>query len=401
LAQILLNQSPDCPSFADAFADLATRSHSLLISSSYIQQSGWNILERTRGVDWSASKIVYTDQFGITNPKAISAAIDAGLQVRRYSGRACFHPKVYLGIDGAGSPVGAIVGSANLSRSGFEIGVEAGVTVEAPGALQELLRWFTKLFDDSQAPSREELEASIATWKRLVVRRTSSALKGLTPENSAPLVEPDLGLEEALDSVFSTLHSPVVLLNMDYAGNNVRTISRVRAVLNDWERIARTNGKARNELKLLGLAHGERLTQLGEAARDAASNDEVAEIWLRGILRARPEELTAINGRLLGVSMVHRQFRTLKPNVQYFFKAASPNEKVVLQTIELLCNTDVDLSEFELEDIRALAVSLLAGDALPADLKETIHSYYENKGARGWTSGDRTVVTNAFERLSV
>jgi hypothetical protein len=68
---------------------------------------------------------------------------------------------------------------------------------------------------------------------------------------------------DTLEDVFATIQLPIGLLNMDYAGNNVRNIAKAREVL---ATPARASGKQQSELKLLGFMRGGSLTDRDECA---------------------------------------------------------------------------------------------------------------------------------------
>lgn len=213
-----------------------------------------------------------------------------------------------------------------------------------------------------------------------------------------------------VEDVFSSIRLPICLLSMDYAGNNIRNVARVRAVLANWAVVSRTPGspydKQRNELKLLGFASGTNLTPLGRAAKAAASVEEVARLWCAWV-RATPDaELAEFNprGKLAIAKRVFDQFWKLQPDVRAYFlaHAESPStaEKTTLQLIELLCNASPLVQDLNLADITALAPLLDQLDLLPDFVRAAVVEYKNNKGARSW-GPDRRIVPLAWQATMV
>lgn len=211
-----------------------------------------------------------------------------------------------------------------------------------------------------------------------------------------------------LGRIFATIRPPLGLLNMDYAGNNNRNVGRVRTVLSEWPAVVAgrgfARGKQRSELNLLGLAHGTSLTALGEAALRARSDEEVAVLWCRWLQNTSDAMLSRINPKLPVAKAVFAGFWRLREDVRDFFlrHAEVPTEaqRLVLKTIELLCNASDVVQDFTLEDIRTLVIVLARPDRLPEFIRDAIRDavrdYQENKGTRSWGSPDRRILPNAW-----
>ena len=130
-----------------------------------------------------------------------------------------------------------------------------------------------------------------------------------------------------VEDVFSSIRLPICLLSMDYAGNNIRNVAGVRAVLANWSVVRRTPGtpydKQRSELKFLGFASGTNLTPLGRAAQAAASVEEVARLWCAWVQATPDAELAQFNPKdeLAIAKRVFDQFLKLQPDVREYFLA--------------------------------------------------------------------------------
>jgi hypothetical protein len=199
---------------------------------------------------------------------------------------------------------------------------------------------------------------------------------------------------DTLEDVLATIQLPIGLLNMDYAANNVRNISKARDVMANP---AAASDKQRSELKLLGFMHGGRLTELGRAAAAAGTNADVARLWC-GWLKGTPDgKLREVNPKLLVAKRVFPQFWLLEKEVRDYFlaNAKSPADRKTLQTIELLCNARDVVQELSLDDMRILS-RLLQSERVPEYIQKEIAEYFENKGQRSWDSDDRRVVPMAW-----
>jgi len=242
--------------------------------------------------------------------------------------------------------------------------------------------------------------ATRRTQARLRVRRALVVPAGVAP---TPLEPEDL---DALEDVFATIQLPIGLLNMDYAGNNIRNVGRVREVLTNWNSVrTATSGaasKQRSELKLLGFADGRELTELGRAASAAGSREEVARMWCTWVQGTAEPEMAAINKRLLVAKRVFTQFWELQPEVRDYFlaNAESPADRQTLQTIELLCNARDIVQGLSLDDIQTLTPLLGQPQQVPQFVRAAIADYQDNKGMRGWDFPDRRIVPVAWRQAA-
>jgi len=213
---------------------------------------------------------------------------------------------------------------------------------------------------------------------------------------------------DTLEDVFATVQLPIGLLNMDYAGNNIRNVGRVREVLADWPNVIlgtrSAHNKQRSELKLLGFARGVKLTELGRQAAAAGSNEEVARLWCAWLQKATNEEIASVNTKLFVAKRVFAQFWRLNAEVQNYFldHAAKPTdaERPTLQIIELLCNASDVVQELSLADIQALVPLLAQTQKLPDFVRDAVLDYQDNKGTRGWDFPDRKIVPQAWKEVS-
>jgi len=378
----------------------------LSVAVSYVQMGGWELFRRrVGGLSLARMRMVCTDQMGITQPAAVKRAIASGIQVRNFAGEVTYHPKVFLAHDSSHRPIRFLVGSANLSSAAFTDSVEAGVLAADSSGLRTLNDWFNDLFQNRSAQfTPERLRTMEENWRRAASGRARARLRVrralVTPAGAAPPIEAeDL---DTLEDVFATVQLPIGLLNMDYAGNNIRNVGRVREVLREWDTV-RTSaraaaGKQRSEMKLLGFADGHDLTELGRRAAAARGEEEVAELWCGWLQRTPDTELAAVNERLLVAKRVFPQFWRLQADVRDYFlaNAQSPRERRVLQTIEFLCNATAVAADLSLEDMRTLAPLMEQPRRLPPHLRAEVADYFENKGTRSWDFADRRTLPLAW-----
>ena len=177
-------------------------------------------------------------------------------------------------------------------------------------------------------------------YKRCCNGHTIQTADGGGRAGLVPLEVEDL---DALEDVFATVQVLIGVLNLNYAGNNIRNLRHVREVLAAWNAVRTSSqpaeGKQGSELRLLGFADGPNLTALGRAAAAVGSEEEVARIWCAWLQRTDDTELLRINHRLVLAKRVFAQFWRLRPEVREYFlaNAERPADRRTLQTIELLC----------------------------------------------------------------
>jgi len=281
------------------------------------------------------------------------------------------------------------------------------VLSEEPRVLSTLNRWFDDLFERRSAVfTPERLREMEVRWRsaaaararnRLRIRRRLPAPAAVLPTPAEP---EDI---DTLEDVFATIQLPIGLLNMDYAGNNIRNIDKAREVIANANR---ASGKQQSELKLLGFMREGRLSELGRRAALARTNEQFARLWCRWLRQTPDAELEAINSRLLVAKRVFPQFWRLQQDVRnYFLRNAdeAPNRgdlRTLLQTIELLCNARDVVHELTLDEMQTLSRLLQQRNRLPPFIRPEIESYFDNKGTRGWNTDDRRVVPNAWREAA-
>jgi HKD family nuclease len=397
--KIILNNSEGSITFKRALRGLVEGAETLSVAVSYIQVGGWQMLrEHAQNLSLPKMRILCTDQFGFTHPAAVKLALASKVQIRNFTGDVTYHPKMFLAHNRDGRPTRFLLGSANLSTSAFSESVEVGVLGEEAKGLAALNRWFNDLFNRRGAEFTPELLRTMELkWQLAAAERARTRLRIRREEAAAgtqpvPVEPEDV---DTLEDVLATIQLPIGLLNMDYAGNNVRNIDKLRGVLTNPNE---ANGKQRSELKLLGfMLHGE-LTELGRAAAAARTNQEVARLWCRWLKRTPDAQLLDINAKLLDAKRVLPQFWRLKGEVREYFLAnvENRNERTVLQTIELLCNAKEVVQELSLDDIRTLS-GLLTSNQVPEYIRKDVKGYFKNKGPRSWDTDDRRVIPLAWK----
>lgn len=412
--KIILNERAGTTNFKDALGELAAGADTLSVAVSYLQVSGWELFHhQTKQLNQSKMRLVCTDQMGVTQPAAVKRAISSGVQMRNFSGNVIYHPKVYLAHDRSGKAKRCLIGSANLSSSAFTTSIEAGVLSEDSAALGTLTNWFDELFKKrSEAFTPESLLLMEARWRAAAAARARAYLRVrrelvVLPKAPAPPPIPeDL---DALEDVFATLQPNIGLLCIDYAGNTVRNIGRVRELLRNWRRVSRETGetatKQRSEMKNLGFAEGAKLTRLGEAAAKATTDEEVARLWCSWLNNIADAELAQLRPELFIAKRVFAQFWKLQPDViEYFLKHAEGSkkhspERLVLNTIELLCNANAVVQDLSLDDFKTLAPLLAEAERIPITVRKNVVDYLNNKGTRTWEYPDRRIVLLAWKEV--
>ena len=405
--KLLLNNVSGSDSFEVALNALCKDASGLSVAVSYLQVSGWRVLDAASAhINANNIRLICTDQFCITQPAALRRARDRGVQLLNFSGGVTFHPKVVIANDAVGSPIRAIVGSANLSSPALISSVEAGLLITDTFILAELQKWFELLFRErARLITDDELERMEERWKAVAATRvrntlTSNPRAPRKPKRKAQPTAAPVQVVEALEDILSTLQDPIVLLNFDQAGNNIRNLTKALAQLQIYSQSGTVSSKAQNELKLLGLVKDGSLTTVGTNVAGASSLKVFALKWCRWLATSSDSDLEEVNGRLLGLKRALTRFWTMDEDVQKYFFAnsedPSPEERPVIQMIELLCNGSELASELKLSEIRELANFISFRENLPPAVRETIDYYLSNKGARSWKSPDRTIVPTAW-----
>lgn len=383
------------PVMRDTLAELLNPAEQMALAVSYLQVSGWDIYRDLASPNTlSATRILCDDKMGITNPKAVRSMLEAGVDVRAFSGPQVYHPKLYL--SSANGSSRAMLGSANLSEPALLKSVEVGILVDDQGGA--LAKWFDELFVEFGAKFDEP---RLAELDRAFARRMKSELsyrptiKQVQPSTG----QPDDG-RDLVDALFSGLPSYVAPLSFDQAGNTIRNLARARHFLamspSKW-----TN-KQRSDMKLFGFAEDGQLTQLGLAAKGDHTDAALVDRWMKWFKKASDQELSALSGNaaLLRFRAVLRKFWSMRKEVRDLFLTEAPNpntdERPVLQAIELLANADSDVSDFTINEIRSLAPLLGRLDAFPSNVQNAVRYYMQNKWTRDWGIEDRRLVLEAW-----
>src|SRR5437879_3176046 len=108
---LVTNEPSERASYLKALRKVAQRASFLDIAVSYVKMGGWKhlakLIQQAR-MPVEQVRLLVTDQFLITQPHALDAAIKQGITLRKYVGNRVFHPKVYLARDESGQPTSAL-----------------------------------------------------------------------------------------------------------------------------------------------------------------------------------------------------------------------------------------------------------------------------------------------------
>ena len=131
----------------------------------------------------------------------------------------------------------------------------------------------------------------------------------------------------------------------------------------------------------------------------------LSRLWCSWLKNTPASELAAIKPELLTARRVFSQFWRLQPDVRDFFlknaegsKLHSP-ERLLLNTIELLCSANAVVQELSLDDFRTLAPLLSQGDRIPLPVRKAVVDYLDNKGQRTWEYPDRRLILLAWKEV--
>lgn len=393
----------------DALVELSSGASSLKAAVSYVQASGWMTLrERTANIPGENITLIFTDQFDITQPAAIREAVRQNVNVRMFTDRGTYHPKVFLSYDNKGTPLKFLVGSANISKAALSDSIEASILGSDPSVLRQLDRWFESLEKEkSVEPTDGYLSRITKQWRaaaysriRPIVRRPKTAAQIAT---TTTLKASNIIVREALEQVFSTVPDDVITLGFDLAGNNIRSIRATIEALNDWQNIVlgkrSEDSKKRSELTTLGLVRDGSLSKLGRELSGEYDPRRFAEKWCRWLFSTKED----VNPRLRHARVVFGNYAALTPEVRQYYQdnltgamKAGSTERTVLQTIEVLCNVCDFASQLSLEDIKGLTWIVDEHEDLAPHERAAVKKYIENKGKRSWKEPDRRLVPDAW-----
>jgi HKD family nuclease len=366
------------------------------IAVSYLQMSGWFMLQRDlKRIPPAQIRIITTDQMNITQPAVLRAALHLGIQIKCYCGSRVFHPKVYVFHGIKKSRNLAILGSANISASGLENGVEAGIRTSDPALFKRLTRWFDNLFRDPAAQNIDEafVKDYEKRWKRAAQTRVQ--LRRVATVRTKSRVTPTPEDSDTLDDVFSTISLPVGTLGFDHAGNNIRNLARLLDVLARYPKISY---KEKSELRLLGFMHAGKLTSLGVRAKRCRTATAAAKVWCSWVKGTPDALLSALNEHLTSFKRAANRFLRLKAEVRTYFlrELGNSDERETLQAIELCCNGSTVVESLSINDFKTMAPFMLSRQGLSEFIEHAVADYLGNKGGRSWTSDDRRTVLNAW-----
>lgn len=386
----------------DAIRDTIEGFEELAIAVSYVQLSGWDLLRPLINSKYHRVRLLCTDQLGITDPKAIRAIIADGVQVRVYTGRYVYHPKVYISSRN-GEPPRWALGSANLSKSALQTGVEAISTGNDEDG--EALSWFNSIFDNKTLAAQFDntrLEIMDEAWKaRLKSRLTyQQIVESQEPKIIVQTGDNTIEAASIIESAFAGIGSEILPLNIDKAGNTIRNLERIKQILQEP---VLDKGKAgRSELKQLGFTFDGKLTELGEEARADGTLPGIARLWTRWLRVAPTQVLREINptGKLIRGRATFEIFWSFPKEVTEFFLenslGAEGQDRRICQTIELLANAGQALPQLTLQDAKVIAANLSATTTLRNETSLAISGYLKNKGGRGWKFPDRRLILEAW-----
>jgi len=171
------NQITSLPNHLSKIKEMLTGCKKLLLTVSYIRDSGVNILigDLKNIIENKGSvKLVCSSDMGITDPAAIKKLLDIGVEVKVYKlGEGTFHAKVWL--SNKNNKWYCMVGSANCSKSAFIDNVEASLMIDTDsnigGAIEQALMFFEYLWDSGKCFNVDY--EFLNTWKK---RKNSKAI---------------------------------------------------------------------------------------------------------------------------------------------------------------------------------------------------------------------------------
>jgi HKD family nuclease len=366
---------------------------SLAVAVSYVQLSGWELLRPIIAGKANQVRLVCTDQLGITDPAAVRAMQAAGVAVHAYTGAKTYHPKIFIA-SGGHQPDRWVLGSANLSRSALQSGVEA--VFSATDDEGEASEWFEKLFNEESEPFDD---ARLSKLEAAFAARIKGNLTAVQAQESvAPSSSTDTAAAETIEAAFASLPNIVVPLNADKAGNNVRTLKRIKEVLDNPSQL---KGKALSEFKLMGFAKDGFLTPMGLNSK-GKSREQIARNWMGWLKHASTADVQLANpcGMLARAKIAFETFWAFPKRVRDFYleNATKPTREVrpTLQVIELLANTGRRIPNLTVEDITTLSSMLNSTSHLPLRQRAIVQDYLDNKGTRGWSEPDRVFLLKAW-----
>ena len=135
---------------------LETTSGSVRVASAYVTDADLLSVAKTRKVQLLTSLLRMDIVSGATSLDSLKLLIENGVQCRCLSDGPRLHAKTYIFAN-----EGAVVTSANLTRSALDRNIEVGVQISGD-TVQELMKWFDQQWDKAVPLDA----AQIAVWQK-------------------------------------------------------------------------------------------------------------------------------------------------------------------------------------------------------------------------------------------
>ena len=170
------NQITSLPNHLTKIKEMLIESNTLLLTVSYIRDSGVNIIldDLKKIISNSGTvKLICSNDMGITDPIAIKKLLDIGVEVKIYKlDEGTFHAKIWL--SNKNKKWYCMVGSANCSKGALVDNVEASLLIDTDsnikGAIEQALIFFEYLWDSGKCFNVDyEL---LKTWQLRKVSKT-------------------------------------------------------------------------------------------------------------------------------------------------------------------------------------------------------------------------------------
>lgn len=182
----------------DELKRLFGESKEVFICIAFIRESGLNLLIKIieRFIqDGGVIKILFGNDFGLTEREAILTLMEVGSELRYYQGEGTFHIKSY--IFKQDYSISAIIGSSNISASAFTTGVEWNVLVTPEISLGEhICDEFRRLWESEKSVTvtdeildKIKAKASIETFESFV-QKEDKYIKPATKINIEDYLDP-------------------------------------------------------------------------------------------------------------------------------------------------------------------------------------------------------------------
>ena len=170
------NQIMSLPNHLTKIKEMLNESNILLLTVSYIRDSGVNIIiDDLKKIisNKGTIKLICSNDMGITDPVAIKKLLDIGVEVKIYKlDEGTFHAKIWL--SNKNKKWYCIVGSANCSKGALINNVEASLLIDTDsnikGAIEQALIFFEYLWDSGKCFNVDY--EFLKTWQSRKVSKT-------------------------------------------------------------------------------------------------------------------------------------------------------------------------------------------------------------------------------------